>query len=552
MICCPMTEAILRACGGLGLFLLGMFVMTDGLKALAGARLQRFLARFTTSPTTGALTGAATTAVIQSSSATTIAAVGFVSAGLLSFPQALGILFGANIGTTVTGWIIALIGFKLQLGTAALPLVLVGALLRLLGRDRAATIGQAVAGFGLIFVGIDMLRQGLGAFEGVITPESFPDGTILGLLLLALIGLTITLVTQSSSAGVATAITAVSAGNISLTQAAAMVIGMDVGTTVTAYIASIGASTAARRTGVAHVVYNLMTAVLAMLLLRPYMGAWRAMSPSMMEHDPEIVLVAFHSFFNALGVVLVLPLTGRFAALICWMLPEREAALTKRLDTRLLADPGMALAATVATLADLAGRTTGLLLELLRRDPPRAAHWLSRIQDIEHAIDSTRSYTGSIALPRLSEAQQRRIEAALHTLDHLDRLLARCGSVGLARVARDRGDIGQEVRLIVPMLEDTLRWLAQPAPDGPVGRAEEVWEQLQETRESYRRVIMVSASRGTVGADSALTALDAHRWLRRAVYHVWRILHHLERAQQENPSPEASARTRAAEAAQQP
>ena len=152
-----MIGSVLLCLGGLGLFLLGMTVLTDGLRALAGRALRRLLSRFTRSPLSGAMTGAVTTAVVQSSSATTVAAVGFVGAGLLTFPQALGIVLGANVGTTITGWLVALLGFKLELGTAAMPIVLVGALIRLFARGRASAVGFAVAGFGLIFVGISLL-----------------------------------------------------------------------------------------------------------------------------------------------------------------------------------------------------------------------------------------------------------------------------------------------------------------------------------------------------------------------------------------------------------
>jgi phosphate:Na+ symporter len=139
-----------------------MAVMTEGLGALAGDAVRAALMRFTRSPVSGAVTGVATTALLQSSSATTVAAVGFVGAGLIGFPDALGIIFGANIGTTVTGWLVALLGFKPQLGALASPLVFVGAVLRLFGRGRMASIGYALAGFGLIFVGITVhLEQAL-------------------------------------------------------------------------------------------------------------------------------------------------------------------------------------------------------------------------------------------------------------------------------------------------------------------------------------------------------------------------------------------------------
>ncbi|MBW2629925.1 MAG: Na/Pi symporter, partial [Deltaproteobacteria bacterium] len=219
---------VLLCLGGLGLFLLGMVVLTEGLRALAGRALRRMLSRFTRSPLSGAMTGAVTTAVVQSSSATTVATVGFVGAGLLTFPQALGIVLGANVGTTVTGWLVALLGFKLELGTAALPIVLVGVLIRLLTGGRASSAGFAMAGFGLIFVGISLLQEGMGGFVGIITPDSFPGDTWSGRLLLVVLGIAFTLVTQSSSAGVAMALTAVNASAMTVQQAAAAVIGMDI------------------------------------------------------------------------------------------------------------------------------------------------------------------------------------------------------------------------------------------------------------------------------------------------------------------------------------
>ena len=139
-------QEIFTALGGLGLFLLGMVVMTEGLRKLAGESLNAWLTRFTHSPSSGALTGTLATAVLQSSSATTVTTVGFVAAGLLTFPQALGIVFGANVGTTVTGWMVALLGFKLKIGAAALPVIFVGAMLNIFGRARWSHTGRVLAG----------------------------------------------------------------------------------------------------------------------------------------------------------------------------------------------------------------------------------------------------------------------------------------------------------------------------------------------------------------------------------------------------------------------
>jgi len=175
-----MIASFLMAFGGIGLFLLGMVVLTDGLRGLAGNALRQLLFQSTRTPLRGAAAGALTTAIIQSSSATTVTAVGFVSAGLLTFPQGLGIVFGANVGTTITGWIVAVFGFKLNLGTVALPLIFVGVLLRLFSYTRLRHLGWALAGFGLLFVGIDFMQQGMSEFEGAVTPADFPEDTLVG------------------------------------------------------------------------------------------------------------------------------------------------------------------------------------------------------------------------------------------------------------------------------------------------------------------------------------------------------------------------------------
>lgn len=199
-----MTTTVIHAIGGLGLFLLGMIVITDGLRALAGNAMRKVLMRFTHSPLSGVLAGATTTAILQSSSATTVATVGFVSAGLISFSGALGIIFGANIGTTFTGWLVAILGFKLKLSTAVLPLLFIGASLNLFAKGRWPSLGYAIAGFGLIFVGITSMQDAMGSLNELITPEKLPADTLVGRLQLVALGIITTVITQSSSAGVAT------------------------------------------------------------------------------------------------------------------------------------------------------------------------------------------------------------------------------------------------------------------------------------------------------------------------------------------------------------
>ena len=198
--------------GGTGLFLLGMILMSDGLKTAAGGSLRRVLERSTGTPVSAFLSGVGLTALVQSSSATTVATIGFVSAGLLSFPSAVGVIIGANVGTTSTGWIVSLLGFKMNVGIFALPLIGVGALARLLGSGRRSSLGMALAGFGLIFVGIDFLRTGMGGLAQRIDLSGLSDGSLAGRLAMVAAGFAMAFLLQSSSAAVALTLAALHGG----------------------------------------------------------------------------------------------------------------------------------------------------------------------------------------------------------------------------------------------------------------------------------------------------------------------------------------------------
>lgn len=531
-----MGTDILLGLGGVGLFLLGMLVLTDGLRGLAGNALRRVLARFTTSPVSGAVTGAVTTAVIQSSSATTITAVGFVGAGLLTFPQALGIIFGANIGTTVTGWLVAILGFKLKLGLVVLPALLVGVLLRLFGRGRLGHLGWALAGFALLFIGIDAMQRGLAPFEGVVTPDDFPPDTLLGRLQLVLIGIAITLVTQSSSAGVAAALVALAAGTISFSQAAAMVIGMDVGTTLTAVLATLGGSTATRQTGYAHVIYNLLTGAIAFFLLGPFAAFADTWIAAGGEGNAQIALVAFHTTFNTVGVLLVLPFAPAFARLVVRLVPERGPPLLRRLDERLLGDPGASVDAAVATLREVSFAVFRLLAELL---DPRDGRRVDpvRLRMVDDALEATRSYLERIRTEPAQPFVHRRHIAGMHALDHLSRLCHRCTQA--ARIEA----LPSEARLrrLAALLREMVA--ALPACDdlaAAEARLDRLRVLLRRQRRGYRERTVAAASLQRIDARAALRRLDSVRWLHRVAYHVWRIVHHLRRAEQEAPGPPAT------------
>ncbi|MBD3830543.1 MAG: Na/Pi cotransporter family protein, partial [Arcobacter sp.] len=341
---------IVTLLGGLGIFLIGLIIMTKGLQSLAGDTLRNAMLHFTKSPYSGALSGAIMTTLLQSSSATTVAAVGFVGAGIISFSQSLGIIFGANIGSTFTGWIVAIFGFKFDLGTIVLPFIFLGAILKLFAKENLASIGFAIAGFGLIFVGIDTMQEAVKGFENILTPNILPSNSFSGRLILISIGILITMITQASSAGIAMTLTLLYGGAVNFEQAAALVIGMDVGTTITAAIATIGGNINAKRTGFSHVIYNCLSAIFAFMFITPFITILEYIKPGFILENSQISLVAFHSSFNIISVLLILPFTNIFALFIKNIIKDKSNNDINNFNEEFLKEPKIALNVTLQTI----------------------------------------------------------------------------------------------------------------------------------------------------------------------------------------------------------
>ncbi len=333
--------------GGVGLFLLGMTMMTDGLRLAAGPALERILASATRTRWHGLGSGVLVTSLVQSSSAVTVATIGFINAGLLALGPALWVLFGANVGTTMTGWIVALVGLKFKVESLALPLVGLGVLLHLSGAgQRRGAIGGAVTGFGLLFLGIGLLQS---SFTGLAAQVTLPQGSGAGGVLAQMaVGVVMTVLMQSSSASMAIALTAAQGGLLSPEGAAAVVIGANIGTTATAMLAAIGATPNAKRAAAAHVVFNAFTGVVALALLPWLLTAMdQARTWLGLPADPATSLALFHTTFNVMGVALMWPLA---LPLTAWLqqrfrVSEHDEARPRHLDDTLLGVPALALKA---------------------------------------------------------------------------------------------------------------------------------------------------------------------------------------------------------------
>lgn len=510
--------------GGVGLFLLGMTLLTDGLKALAGDALRRALVRFAGGPTSAMFSGAALTALVQSSSATTLATIGFVSAGLLSLEQAIGVVLGANLGTTSTAWLVSLVGLKFSVSSLALPLVGLGALGRVLARDRVAHAGTALAGFGLVFVGIDTLQAGMASLAAQIDPGTLPGATAGGRIVLVVVGAVMTVLMQSSSAAVATTLAGVQSGTVSLEQAAALVIGQNVGTTVTAAIAAIGATVPARRTALAHILFNALTGVVALALLPAFVAL--VVNATDDGKDPAVTLALFHTAFNLLGVMIFLPLTRQLGTLAQRLVPERGPALTRYLDPTVTRVPAVALEAARRTLVDVAASLLGVAAPILRGSPaPR--HAARDLQAAEEALAETRRFLAGLRRETESvEAHQRHL-AVLHASDHLQRALSTCESLLTPRNLGEAPELFASNEDLSRVFDAAAAALEDPAAPRATGGLEEAAGRMAQRRRELRALTLETTARGEIDPDIAGARLERMQQVEWLAYSVWRAFVHL-------------------------
>ena len=520
-----MTAMIFQLLGGVGLFLLGMVLLTDGLKDFAGNALRAALVRFTGTPAKAFASGALATLLVQSSSATTVTLIGFVSAGLLTFPQAIGVVMGASLGTTGTGWVVSVLGLKISLGYYALPLVGIGALMRLLAVGRWRAMGLALAGFSLIFIGIETLQTGMQGVAAAFDLARLPATGLVAHVVALLIGLLMTVVMQSSSAAVAITLTALHAQALNFDQAAALVIGAAIGTTVTGALAAIAGSVAARRTAVTHVLFNLVTGLIALALLPLFLwGLSLAQRYAVLEQG-AVSLAAFHTAFIALGVALFLPFTDRFARCVERLLPEQGPRLARHLDDSLLAAPAVALEATRRALQEITLELIDLLEPLL--ESGIAGIDAGRRYEIQTALERTRHFFARI--PSVGDEPVSRLRVAqLHAFDHLARLQARLTLPADKQRAIAHPTLEPAAGQCRGLINLARRGLTGQAPSDWLATEERYALRMAELRKSERLSILDDTASGRHGPDDAMAALDALRWLERVAYHVWRACNYLK------------------------
>jgi phosphate:Na+ symporter len=325
----PLHLDLWKLLAGLGIFLFGMLLIEESVKALSGRAFRRIIRTYTNGRLRAIGSGALVTALLQSSSAVSLMVLAFVGAGVMNMQNAIGVIMGSNIGTTLTAWIIATIGFKIKIESLALPFIGLGAIGLVLFRpsSKPFLVTRLSIGFGFLFLGLDFMKGSVESFANTFSLEQLPN---YGLWFYLLIGTLITALMQASAATIAIVLTALNSGLITFDIGAVMVIGANIGTTITVLLGAIGGVQAKKRVSLSHLIFNAVTGVVAFLGLPVLV---RTVSLFVDIHSSSLVgLALFHTLFNVLGVLIFFPFLGLMSRLLMKIFPDHKTILTVYLD----------------------------------------------------------------------------------------------------------------------------------------------------------------------------------------------------------------------------
>lgn len=433
----------LNLIGSLGFFIYGMKVMSEGIQKVAGTKMRQILRSMTSNRFKGVLTGFALTALVQSSSATTVLVVSFVNAGLLALVESIGVIMGANIGTTITAWLISIIGFKVKIANYALPIIAIGFPLLFMSKSKTKSWAEVLIGFALLFIGLSYLKESVPDLKA--NPEileflaQYTDLGFLSTLLFVGIGTILTVTVQSSSAAMALTLVMANNGWIPFDLAAAMVLGENIGTTITANLAALVANIHAKRAAAAHFIFNIF-GVLWVILLMPfmldfidsYMTSNYDASPF---NDPESIPIAlsiFHTVFNVLNTLFLIGFVGFIAKTVIRMIPSKgeddEEFHLEYIGTGMMQTAELSLEEATketAKFGEITARMSEFLRELVETDKPkRQKKLLKKIKKYEEITDriddELASYLMKVSEGSLSDESTRKVSHLLNISNNLE------------------------------------------------------------------------------------------------------------------------------------
>lgn len=435
---------ILMLLGALALFIYGMKVMSEGIQKAAGQKLRQILGAITKNRLKGIFTGFITTSIIQSSSATTVMVVSFVNAGLLTLKQSIGVIMGANIGTTVTAWIVAFLGFSVSMSDYALPIMLAAIIMLFSNRGSMKSWGEMLVGFAILFIGLELLKSGVPDLKGNVDALGFLNsisghGTF-SVILFVLIGTVVTVLVQSSSAAMAITILLCERGIIPFEMAAGMVLGENIGTTITANLAAIVGNVHAKRAARAHFIFNVFGVVWMVISfyyfidMIDYLISQNFLSPREHQASRPIALALFHTIFNILNVLLLVWFTPRIANMVTKMVPSKsskdEDFSLDYISGGLLSTPELFLLEAQKELAKfgkIASKMSGFMQQLLFEQDKKAKKKLyNKVKKYEEITDRVEveisRYLSDCAENELSRDSAMRVRGMLAITSELERI----------------------------------------------------------------------------------------------------------------------------------
>jgi phosphate:Na+ symporter len=516
----------LKLLGALGLLIYGMRMMSDALQKMAGPQLRHILARMTTNRFTGMLTGTFVTCAVQSSSATTVMTVSFVSAGLLTLGQAISVIMGANIGTTLTAWIMSL-GYNVDLTNFVFPAFFVGMVL--IYKKRHRFVGDFLYGIAFMFLSLVMLstagkEMDLAHNQDVVDFfASFDTGSYWTILSFLAIGTVITCIVQSSAAVMAITILLCSTGVLPIYLGIALVMGENIGTTATANLAALGANTQARRAALAHLLFNVFGVVWVLCVFYPFVD----MVCRLVGYDPAaggqatllpVVLATFHTCFNVTNTAILIGLIPQMERLVCWLLPDSKASGEEEfkllyIQANLMQTPEISVLQAQKETAHFAQRVQtmfGLVRQLLdEKDEKKFAQLFNKVANQEDITDKMEieiaRYLEQVSVGHLSDVTKVKVRQMLREISELESIGDACYK--LARTLNRRHESGHD---FTPALYDKLRAMMQLTDDAltQMNRVMTGHSREHDIRETYRIENDINQMRQRLKAENTTSIND--------------------------------------------
>ena len=449
----------LRLIGSLGLFLYGMKIMSEGLQKFAGDSLRRILTAMTTNRVTGVLTGVLITALIQSSSATTVMVVSFVNAGLLTLTQSIGVIMGANIGTTVTAWLISALGFKVDIAAFSLPLLAFGIPLLFSGKSSRKSVGEFIFGFSFLFMGLQALKANapdLGANPEMLAfVQNYADMGFFSIILFLFIGAILTMIVQASAATMAITLIMCANGWIDYQLGVALVLGENIGTTITANLAALTGNTQARRAALAHLAFNIFGVIWVLILFYPFTNAVSWFVTNVMRiSDPSVAvsfkLAAFHTAFNISNTFVMIWFVGLIEKTVCFLIKgkkdEDEEYRLRYITGGMLSTAELSILQARKEITLFAERT-GRMLDMVKalfyeKNEDAFLKTYSRVEKYESMSDRMEieiaNYLTCVAEGRLSSEGKEEIRIMLRAVSEIESIADSCNN--MARSIKRRNE----------------------------------------------------------------------------------------------------------------